>query len=123
MLIELVVYGRTYDPSLRAGIKHQKTMTELLDTAQPSKEAIEAIRKATVNEQTHMLDEAKGKQAESTAKVAQYDAATDPEQQFQEAAASVSTLSVTSESGNLFQKFVSMARRKLAANIVMSPDL
>ena len=46
MIIEMLVYGRTYDASLRAGIKHQKTMTELLDNAQPLKEAIEDTRKA-----------------------------------------------------------------------------
>eukprot|EP00969_Alexandrium_andersonii_P347408 15359773-Alexandrium_andersonii.AAC.1 len=51
-LLAEVVYGRSFDSSLRAGLKSQRTVAELLESAQPLKEAIEEFRKASVSEQT-----------------------------------------------------------------------
>ena len=58
--IETVVYGRLYDSSLRAAVKAQKTVSELLETALPWKEAVGTIRKATVKAHPDTQEEASG---------------------------------------------------------------
>ena len=117
-LIECVVFGRMYDGSLKAGLKSQKTVAEILEVATPLKDAIEDIRKANVAEQTAKQGEA----AQSTEEP-RVDLPMDGEcshsQQIEAAISSSQTsMSLAIDVDSPMAKFVAMARRKISANIV-----
>ena len=119
--IEAVVYGRLYDASLRAAVKAQKTVSELLETAVPLKEAVETIRKAKVKEQTEKQAEASGTATEGNinkAPLPRADGADDHEAQINAALASGS-ISMTPNVDNNTAQFVDIVRRKIAANVVL----
>ena len=119
--IEAVVYGRLYDPSLRAAVKGQKTVSELLETAMPLKEAMEEIRKAKVKEQTEKKDQATGSTEGNTTKAPlppPDDGANNHDAQIKAALASGS-ISMTPNADNATAQFVAIARRKIAANVVL----
>ena len=115
--------GRLYDPSLRAAAKAQKTAPELLETALPLKVAVEPIRKAKVEEQTQQQEEASGTATTGNAGKApqpRADGANDHKEQINAALASGSmTMSLTPDADNCTMQFVAIARRKIAANVVL----
>ena len=116
--IECVLYGRMYDASLRAGIKSQKTVAELFEFAQPMKEAIEEIRKANVAEQTAKQGEA-SHAAEEPSSTLPWQGEDSHSQQLEAALANSSTsISLTIDVDTPIAKFVAIARRKIAANVV-----
>ena len=50
--VDMMVYARAYDASLKHALTSQKMVAELLDSAEPPKEALEDVRKARVVAQT-----------------------------------------------------------------------
>ena len=99
-------------------MKNQRTVGEVLESAQPLKEAIEEFRKAKVAEQMAQENSMSTGSTADQPKPPEEEVAPHGQQIDTALASALPTLSLSTDMSDPIMKFVGVARREIAASVV-----